>query len=187
MKKSLIAILGFMFLFGCTSQGELSHHDNAKTDEHNRNIQSYDQVITEEVIYYSLDEYNELTLTIIERFGVEPHWIAITPDYSQIGWGADIGSSNSKEDYEFKKYTSDGRLFASLYFGELTQLSEKVYSVKGDVIPSQKQKQISISDTVDYYLIFDDNRLYFVFDETNPSGFDNYQSDAYFTKVINNH
>lgn len=172
-----------MFFIGCTSQKEINNTDKTKPDETNKSVLSYDQVISKELIYYSLEEYNELILTIIERFGVEPHWITITPDYSQIGWGADIGSSNSKEDHEFKKYTSDDRLFASLYFGELTQLSENVYSVKGEVIPSQKDKQMSISDTVDYYLIFDENRLYFVFDETTLTDLIHYQSDTFFTRT----
>lgn len=187
MKKLFITIITLILLFGCTSQKELNNFDKTYPDETSKNILSYDQVTSKELIYYSLDEYNELTLTIIERFGVEPHWITITPDYSQIGWGADIGSSNSKEDHEFKKYTSDDRLFASLYFGELTQLSDNVYSVKGEVMPSQKDKQISISDTVDYYLIFDENRLYFVFEENNLAELTNYKSDTYFTKIVNNH
>ena len=187
MKRILITIITFVFLFGCVPQKESSNNDDTKPDEPNKTILSYDQVTSEELIYYSIDEYNELILSIIEKFGVEPHWITITPDYSQIGWGADVGSSNSKEDHEFKKYTADDRLFASLYFGELTQLSENVYSVKGDVIPSQKNKQMSISDSVDYYLIFDENKLYFVFEEINLTELTNYKSNTYFTKNNNNH
>ena len=35
MRKLFIAIFSLILLFGCTCQEGLSHHDNAKTDEHN--------------------------------------------------------------------------------------------------------------------------------------------------------
>ena len=59
MKKLFITIITLILLFGCTSQKELNNSDKTYPDETSKNILSYDQVTSKELIYYSLDEYNE--------------------------------------------------------------------------------------------------------------------------------
>lgn len=117
---------------------------------------------------------------IKEKYLFYPTDIVINLDSKNIrcvadcGIGLDLDIITEQDDEAYIK------LHRSIYEGTLTELSENIYSAKGEFMPTMLSKNSPISESVDFYLILKDRKAYVVLEEMRINELEEYNSDSYY-------
>ena len=131
--------------------------------------------------YYSTKpETSDLQLDIREKYLFYPTDICINFTNLTVRWVSDAGTGidfNVFTDNDQNKFVE---LEGSIYQGKLTKLSENIYSSKGEFLPSMLTDSKPISDSVDFYLIIQDNKALIVLEEMTLEELQEYDSNSYF-------
>lgn len=153
--------------------------------------------------YYADGLITEKSYKEIEaRFGLFPSSIYIDDDYTKIGWifeGGVFGCACeddptqtfrfNKEGQEFHFYDSSLEImrqeYATLYYGSLEHVDDGVYSVRGEFCPYYEElnKTINVVKNVDFYLVFDEEKMFIIFEEITEEELSGLNFDSYFIKV----
>lgn len=191
MKKIVITLL-VLLLSACSSVPKNDTTvDIVDTDDIQESLKYYADVITEK-------SYKEIE----KKFGVIPSMIYIDSNYEKMGWifeGGMFGCScedNPDQTFWFDDknqtfyYYDDGldvmgEMHASLYFGEMTLISEGVYKVQGEFCPSYEEanRELELADNIDFYVVLKDDTMSIVLDDLTLSELENYESDSYYILI----
>ena len=162
-----------------------------------------ENIIDADMSYYADGIITEKSYKEIEsRFGLFPSSIYIDDDYTKIGWVYEGGTflcscENDKNQpflfddkgQEFHYYDDSldvmNESYASLYFGELEKVTDNVYSVRGEFCPYYENlnRDITVVDDIDFYLVFDDEKMFVIFEKVTSGELDAAKFDSYFIKM----
>jgi len=156
MIKFLVAVLVIISITtGCRT---------IEPDSFNPKKLSYNEFYEEEIIVYKSSGWSGMIgEALFERFGTIVGIMNVTPNFSNVGWIAEMGLLHPEDDGAWRKDTKDGEPFAGSYIGELTKISEdkEIYRVKGEFAPSYYKydnELTPVSEKTDFYLIFKDEK-----------------------------
>lgn len=190
MKKIVIALL-VLLLSACSSVTKNDGSDVMGTDDIQISLRYYADTVTEK-------SYKEIE----KKFGLFPSMIYIDSNYKKIGWifeGGMFGclcEDDSNQSFLFNDknqtfyYYDDGlgvmrEMYASLYFGEMTLISEGVYEVQGEFCPSYEvaNKGLELANNVDFYVVVKADTMSIVLEDLTLTELENYVSDSYYMLV----
>ena len=117
---------------------------------------------------------------IKEKYLFYPTDIVINLDSKNIRWVADCGIGLDLDIITEQDDEAYIKLHRSIYEGTLTELSENIYSAKGEFMPTMLSKNSPISESVDFYLILKDRKAYVVLEEMRINELEEYNSDSYY-------
>lgn len=192
MKKIIIMIM-CLLMCGCNNKDsvEISESVNEKEElksENNAEISS--DVIkksNEQDRHSKVYKAGDLTKKLFEKYKFpNPTTIHcfIGEDKMNIGFVYNYDLNLSKEERN-QEYPKDSAGNPYLYYGLMTQLSDSVYSVKGNYPVSWESSISKVSDEIDFFLVFKEDEMYFVFrnlpveelKKISPSSFAKFISD----------
>lgn len=129
--------------------------------------------------YIGIYDTDELGKEFITRYGFYPSQILLFENNTlsinmQFHGGTDL--SFSDEDFNLGESPSGGKYF---YKGVLTKLNNNVYSSKGEFISPIQEKAEFVSNEIDFFLIFKEDRLFFVFEDMNMNDLLSYESSSF--------
>ena len=156
------------------------------------------QVGTTEVPQEKIEIYDEdedkniikcipcLSKDFIEQFEnhliMFPSAILILNNYKNIGFIYEFGWKMTIDDLHFD-YIKDEYGNSFIYYGELIEVYTDIYSSKGYIAPSLSKKYKPISYGIDFYIKFEDNKLYFIFEDLSLDELVNYHSDSLYMPI----
>lgn len=194
MKKFLIFLIGLILMTGCYTKDTIlektplpsseliKESENITSSSESSDVTSSKNDINKEVIgLFSCVGTSKL----FEKQGIlSPSTVEVFENNDEIVLGFIYEYGLAIDETESSKMPKDiyGNTF--LYYGILSKISECVYSSKGTFIDSWEKKVSKISDTVDFYIIINDNYMYFVFDEVDLKKIENYYSEENYAKRI---
>lgn len=189
MKKILVLILS-LFLLSC------NNIENKSTQKVNENIvnntleNSIEKKEENATNTYQKDgKCNTTNLNFSDNFisNLDEYiWSTKTINFinnmKNIGFIYEMGLNWNDEDikyFEKNIHPKDeyGNLY--IYYGDLTELSDNIYASKGIMPPSMQKDLKSISDKVDFYIKFEGNRVYFIFEDLTNKKLVNYIGNIY--------
>lgn len=192
--KKIITFFVLVFLFGCTVNHEQSTYTNSShtpepitestfNQENNTKIDIKNANIDDLLFFSSYTKTSTFHEMIKNQFKFDLTTLVITKDFSSVAWMFE-GSLNdlSSDDVEALTNCSLGKNDHGkyIYVGELTELTDNVFSAKGSFLPSAELVKKPISDNIDFYLVFSDSKIYMCTENLLIDELINYQSDSYF-------
>ena len=121
---------------------------------------------------------------IKEIYGVAPSGVFIDNKKTKIGWTLDSGVGNCDgnifdgEGQEF--WSNDEKIYSTLYFGKLTKIEDNIYKSDGDFCKRYDDSENYLGESIDFYIIFEDKKIYFVTEQISLDEMKNYKSDYYY-------
>ena len=145
---------------------------------------------TASIEYSYSGRYGQELRDVLENaFTLYPSAIFVDSDFSRIGWVYEGYKFSDKEDID-SRFDEEAQLFdfgssklaATLYYGELTKLSDNIYSANGQFMPSRKKYENYISESVDFYVLVDEYKLTLITEDLTLEELDNYAITTYYVE-----
>ncbi len=124
----------------------------------------------------------EFTEYFANHLIILPSTINILNNYKNIGFIFEFGWKMTNDDLHFD-YIKDEYGNSYVYYGELIEVYTDIYSSKGYIAPSLSKKYKPISDEIDFYIKFEGDKLYFIFEDLSLDELVNYHSDSLYMPV----
>lgn len=184
MKNFLNFCLIVLILCGCSTKEEIQRPiilpDFSKPTVSPTNSSIPDNIEKAERDYANVSASQSITAQIKEKFLFYPTDIIINLDTKSIRWVADCGVGLDLDIFTEQDQEAYVKLHRSIYEGTLTEISENIYSAKGEFMPTMLSKNSPISENVDFYLILKDRNTYIVLEEMSLDDLKKYNSDSYY-------